>query len=36
MTLKHRKFPKAEQKILVFYKWDISKISELYPSIWRL
>jgi hypothetical protein len=35
-TLKYRKFPKAEQKILVFYKWDIEKIKDLYPSIWRL
>lgn len=36
MTLDSRKFPKAEQKILVFYKGDISKIKELYPSVWRL
>lgn len=36
MTLDSRKFPKAEQKILVFYKWDITKIKELYPSVWRL
>lgn len=36
MTLNSRKFPKAEQKILVFYKWDISKIKDLYPTIWRL
>lgn len=35
-TLKHRKFPKAEQKILVFYKGDMSKISELYPPTGRL
>ena len=31
-TLDYRKFPKREQKILVFYKGDISKISELYPK----
>lgn len=35
-TLHHRKFPKCEQKILVFYKGDISKIKELYPNIGRL
>lgn len=35
-TLKHRKFPKAEQKILVFYKWDIDKIKDLYPPTGRL
>jgi hypothetical protein len=35
-TLNYRKFPKTEQKILVFYKGDISKISELYPPIGRL
>jgi len=36
ITLNYRKFPKREQKILVFYKGDISKIKELYPSIGRL
>lgn len=36
VTLNYRKFPKREQKILVFYKGDISKISELYPRIGRL
>jgi len=35
-TLDYRKFPKREQKILVFYKGDIKKIKELYPSIGRL
>jgi hypothetical protein len=36
VTLNYRKFPKREQKILVFYKGDISKIKELYPPIGRL
>lgn len=36
VTLNYRKFPKREQKILVFYKGDISKIKELYPSVGRL
>jgi len=35
-TLDYRKFPKREQKILVFYKGDIKKIKELYPPIGRL
>lgn len=35
-TLNSRKFPKRVQKILVFYKGDIKKISELYPPIGRL
>jgi hypothetical protein len=35
-TLKMRKFPKREQKIIVAYKGDISKIKELYPSMGRL
>lgn len=35
-TLNYRKFPKREQKILVFYKGDMSKISELYAPIGRL
>jgi len=36
ITLNYRKFPKREQKILVFYKGDISKIKDLYPKIGRL
>lgn len=36
VTLNYRKFPKREQKILVFYKGDISKIKENYSSIGRL
>ena len=36
VTLNTRKFPKREQKILVFYKGDISKIGELYSKIGRL
>ncbi len=35
-TLHHRKFPKSEQKILVFYKGDMKKIRESYPEIGRL
>lgn len=35
-TLDYRKFPKREQKILVFYKGDISKIKELYSPVGRL
>jgi hypothetical protein len=35
-TLDFRKFPKREQKILVFYKGDMSKIKELFPPIGRL
>ncbi len=35
-TLHSRKFPKADQKILVFYKGDMKKIKELYPNIGRL
>lgn len=35
-TLHYRKFPKSEQKILVFYKGDIKKIKDLYPNIGRL
>lgn len=35
-TLDYRKFPKREQKILVFYKGDIKKIKELYPPTGRL
>jgi hypothetical protein len=36
VTLHHRKFPKSEQKIIVAYKGDPSKIKELYPAIGRL
>ena len=36
VTLNTRKFPKREQKILVFYKGDINKIKELYSPIGRL
>lgn len=36
VTLNYRKFPKREQKVLVFYKGDISKIPELYAKIGRL
>jgi hypothetical protein len=36
VTLNYRKFPKREQKILVFFKGNISKISELYSKIGRL
>ena len=36
ITLYYRKFPKREQKILVFYKGDMTKIKELYPPIGRL
>lgn len=35
-TLDYRKFPKTEQKILVFYKGDMEKIKDLYPKIGRL
>jgi hypothetical protein len=35
-TLDYRKFPKREQKILAFYKGDIKKIKDLYPTIGRL
>jgi len=35
-TLNYRKFPKREQKILVFYKGDMNKIKDLYPPIGRL
>ena len=36
ITIDYRKFPKQEQKIIVAYKGDISKIKELYPSFGRL
>ena len=35
-TLHNRKWPKADQKIYMFYKGDMSKIKELYPNIGRL
>jgi hypothetical protein len=35
-TLNMRKFPKREQKIIVAYKGDISKIKELYCNVGRL
>jgi len=35
-TLHHRKFPKSDQKILVFYKGDMKKIKESFPDIGRL
>lgn len=36
VTLHHRKFPKREQKIIVAFKGDPSRIKGLYPSIGRL
>jgi DNA modification methylase len=35
-TLQMRKFPKREQKIIVAYKGDVSKIKELYQHTGRL
>jgi hypothetical protein len=35
-TLHYRKFPKREQKILVFYKGDMSKIKDRHINIGRL
>lgn len=35
-TLNNRKFPKAEQKILVFYKGNPDNIKDKYPKIGRL
>ena len=35
-TLHSRKYPKADQKIIMFYKGDMTKIKELYPNIGRL
>lgn len=35
-TLNYRKFPKTEQKILVFYKGDMSKIKDRFPPVGRL
>ncbi len=36
VTLHHRKFPKREQKIIVAFKGDPSKIKAAYPNIGRL
>jgi hypothetical protein len=36
VTLKARKFPKCEQKIIVAYKGDASRIAESFPPIGRL
>ena len=36
MTLHSRKWPKADQKIYMFYKGDMKRIKELYPNIGRL
>ena len=35
-TLDYRKFPKREQKILVFFKGDMSVIKDIFPPIGRL
>ena len=35
-TLDYRKFPIREQKIIVAYKGDMTKIKELYPTLGRL
>lgn len=35
-TLHSRKYPKADQKIYMFYKGDMNKIKDLYPNIGRL
>ena len=35
-TLDYRKFPKREQKILVFFKGDMKKIKETFPPVGRL
>jgi len=35
-TLNYRKFPKREQKIIVAYKGDMTKIKDLFPSVGRL
>ena len=35
-TLDYRKFPKREQKIIVAYKGDMSKIKETFPPVGRL
>jgi hypothetical protein len=35
-TMNNRKFPKQEQKIIVGYKGDTSKIKDLYKPIGRI
>jgi len=35
-TLDYRKFPKREQKILVFFKGDIRVIKDIFPKVGRL
>jgi len=35
-TLDYRKFPKREQKILMFFKGDMKKIKDEFPPIGRL
>ena len=35
-TLHYRKFPKREQKILIFYKGDMTKIKDRHINIGRL
>jgi hypothetical protein len=35
-TLHSRKWPKADQKIYMFYKGDMKRIKDLYPNIGRL
>ncbi len=35
-TLDYRKFPKREQKVIVAYKGDMSKIKETFPPLGRL
>ena len=35
-TLHYRKFPKREQKILIFYKGDMTKIKDRHVNIGRL
>jgi hypothetical protein len=35
-TLDYRKFPKREQKILVFYKGKMKNIKGLFPPVGRL
>ena len=35
-TLNYRKFPKREQRIIVAYKGDVSKITEEFPPVGRL
>ena len=35
-TIHSRKYPKADQKILIFYKGDMKKIKDSFPNIGRL